>query len=301
MFRRLFVISFVIATMLINSAIGETVLPVETVDISQLFSIDKLIQDYNENITQCEHEPGYPLIHIVPDADEIPVSEALQLAEAALYEQAGKPNSRYTSDDVRQSFVTNIMYLDYGEENDPRYVIEYSMDISALTSMWGIEKQAFTHCFDVMLFQHGTIVTVNFDDPYSMRNICTIARSLHIDADGHFLLSALWPLEDKETLYQQLCSVADREMQREKAYPSGFISDQWLAHTHSSPTVDEMQPEEAIRIAENTLLSKGLEVNQLQCGVWFYRDDAQMPEYDIWVYDEQLVMVDRITVPAYIQ
>lgn len=52
MFRRLFVISFVIATMLINSAIGETVLPVETVDISQLFSIDKLIQDYNENISQ---------------------------------------------------------------------------------------------------------------------------------------------------------------------------------------------------------------------------------------------------------
>lgn len=150
-----------------------------------------------------------------------------------------------------------------------------------------------------MLFQHGTIATVSYDDPYSIRNISVLARSLHIDADGHFLPSALWPLEDKEMLYQQLCSVADRELQREKAYPSGFISDQWLAHTHSSPTADEMQPEEAIRIAENALLSKGLDVNKLQYGVWFYRDDAQVPEYDIWVYDEQLVMVDRITVPVH--
>lgn len=126
-----------------------------------------------------------------------------------------------------------------------------------------------------------------------------MARSLHIDADGRFLPSAFWPLEDKEKLYQQLCSVADREMQREKEYPSGFISDHWLTHTHSSPRVDEMQPDEAIRIAKNALLSKGLDVDQLQYGLWFYRDDEQVPEYDIWIYDEQMEMVDRVTVPVH--
>ena len=255
-------------------------------------TMEDLILSYEANLERCRQDPSEQLVHILPDENEIPIEEAFSLARHALRERAGQWYETYTLEDVEACTVTGVMYCDYHDGAAPRYSFTFSQDIRDIRSIWTNdeqEKQKPFRSFRVDVLNHGGAVTVSYDDPYSMRNLCMLARIYHSDSKGSPIPSAFWSLEDKEKLYRQLMEVYPREMARQQSVPAGYIADQWLSHVHSVPAPDELQPDEAARQARQSLILQNIDSRQLdrcKIGVWFYRDPPQGAAYDIWFCDE---------------
>ena len=268
-------------------------------------TMEDLILSYEENLERCKQDPSEQLVHILPDDNEITIDEAFSLASQALHERAGQWYEKYTFEDVKACMVSGVMYCDYHDGNAPRYSFTFSQDIRDIRSIWTDDEQELQkpfRSFRVDVLNHGGAVTVSYDDPYSMRNLCMFARIYHSDSEGSPIPSAFWSLEDKEKLYRQLMEVYPREMARWQSIPAGYIADQWLSHVHSVPTPEELQPNEAIEQAKENLISQGVDskrLDQCQIGVWFYRDQSQGAMYDIWFCDEFGKIVCNTTLNAY--
>lgn len=117
-----------------------------------------------------------------------------------------------------------------------------------------------------------------------------------------------WPLDVQAAFYQELLRVKDCHIAKYGSLEDlfewkGYL--QIISHVHDVPQKGEVQLEDALSLAREYLVQKGVVQNGLQSlaeYVSFYRDDPDQPKYEIWYFksktDEQplySVLVDAVT------
>ena len=229
---------------------------------------------------QFEYECGFTetVLHLLPAGDEISLEEALAAAMAAVRANAdGTRWHGYDEADIQRCQWSSAMYL-ADEEHGSHWEIDL-YQINDVASLWYPETigDNLIATFHVILWNSGRDTQVIFDDLYTMRIVYQTARLYHGEA------FQFWPLEDKARMYRLLLALYDREMQRQKEIPEGIITD-ILSHVQSLPTVQEMQPEEAVALAKEEAEAAGLtsaEIEACTPAVHFWQDEGVQPAYQV--------------------
>jgi|GEM_PF-5286546 len=221
--------------------------------------------------------------HVLPAAGELSPEDALEIAQDAVAEHAAE--YRYSATDMAGCRIS-LQCVRYTEGDAPLYLVHYYLP----DRLWVVCS---------MTIQQSGACSFSYQDPFAMRNVYQewvfqrgFTRFIH------------WDLADKQAFWALLTDLYDHEMETCGELPP--IGETVLAHVHSVPTEDEIQPDEAEAIARQTLRTQGMDPAAYTLALSLYRDDPAAPYYTAsWVdTDDQVqytVIVDALDGSARIQ
>ena len=121
-------------------------------------TMDELEYRHEVNLLEHSQDNSYPIVHVIPDENEIPLEKAYTLAVTEMYKRVGTIYTKYNEQDIEACELSSTMYLDYPEEASPFYMFSFSQTIPILRAVWTTdesEQQEPIICFTVEVLNHG--------------------------------------------------------------------------------------------------------------------------------------------------
>ena len=209
---------------------------------------------FDELLTALSLQPE--TIHALPAAGELSPEEALAIAQDAVLQHAEA--YRYDTGGLAD-YRVSLQYLRYDGGGGPLYLVHYYLP----DRLWVV--------FDMVIRQSGAC-SFSYHDPLSMRSVY---RDWYMARD--FTRFIHWSLADKQAFWTLMTSLYTHETETSGGLPP--IGETVLAHVHSVPTASEVQPDEALSIARQTLREQDMDPSAHTLTLSFYRDDPAAPRY----------------------